>query len=177
MHLFRLRLIMALIASVTLVSVASTYFEVLAHRHVLREDLRGARNGWGSASSRMCKARSKRVIPPFFPALCSCLSRVTGALGLAIYDTHGNLMASSAPPEVTAALARGVVAEVNAAWNRSGCIRACGQMAVAGRIVSDPRWKRVGRGHGHHHRRQLHPQRSGRPLVAKLLCVLPRWWF
>ena len=39
MHLFRLRLIVALIASVMLVSVASTYFEVLAHRHVLREDL------------------------------------------------------------------------------------------------------------------------------------------
>ncbi|SPE20264.1 exported hypothetical protein [Candidatus Sulfotelmatomonas gaucii] len=39
MHLFRMRLIFALIASVTLVSVASTYFDVLAHRHVLREDL------------------------------------------------------------------------------------------------------------------------------------------
>ena len=39
MHLFRVRLILALIASVTLVSVASTYFDVLAHRHVLREDL------------------------------------------------------------------------------------------------------------------------------------------
>ncbi len=39
MHLFRVRLILALIASVTLVSLASTYFDVLAHRHVLREDL------------------------------------------------------------------------------------------------------------------------------------------
>ena len=39
MHLFRVRLILALIAGVTLVSVASTYFDVLAHRHVLREEL------------------------------------------------------------------------------------------------------------------------------------------
>lgn len=39
MHLFRVRLILALIASVILVSVASTYFDVLAHRHILREDL------------------------------------------------------------------------------------------------------------------------------------------
>jgi len=39
MHFFRMRLILALIAGVTLVSVASTYFEVLAHRHMLRRDL------------------------------------------------------------------------------------------------------------------------------------------
>ena len=39
MHLFRVRLILALIASVTVVSVAFTYFDVLAHRHILREDL------------------------------------------------------------------------------------------------------------------------------------------
>ena len=39
MHFFRLRLILVLIAGVTLVSVASTYFEVLAHKHMMREDL------------------------------------------------------------------------------------------------------------------------------------------
>jgi len=36
MHLFRVRLILALIAAVTIVSVASTFFEVLAHKHTLR---------------------------------------------------------------------------------------------------------------------------------------------
>ena len=45
MHLFRVRLILALIASVTLVSLASTYFDVLAHRHILREDLE-RRTAW-----------------------------------------------------------------------------------------------------------------------------------
>lgn len=39
MHSFRLRLILALVACVTAVSIASTYFEVLAHKHFLREDL------------------------------------------------------------------------------------------------------------------------------------------
>src|SRR5258708_37045188 len=39
MHFFRMRLIIALIAGVTLVSVASTFFEVLAHKHMLRQDL------------------------------------------------------------------------------------------------------------------------------------------
>ena len=47
MHFFRVRLILALIASVTLVSLASTYFDVLAHRHSLREDLeRRSRELW-----------------------------------------------------------------------------------------------------------------------------------
>ena len=35
-----MRLMIALIAGVTLVSVASTYFEVLAHKHILRQDLK-----------------------------------------------------------------------------------------------------------------------------------------
>ena len=39
MHLFRVRLILALIVAVTLVSVASTYFDVLAHKHTLRVEL------------------------------------------------------------------------------------------------------------------------------------------
>jgi hypothetical protein len=39
MHSFRLRLILALIAGVTIVSIASTYFEVLEHKHILRQEL------------------------------------------------------------------------------------------------------------------------------------------
>ena len=35
MHRFRTRLILALIAGITVVSLASTYFEVLARKHVL----------------------------------------------------------------------------------------------------------------------------------------------
>ncbi len=39
MHFFRLRLVAALFLGITLISVASTYFDVLAHRHILRTDL------------------------------------------------------------------------------------------------------------------------------------------
>ena len=39
MRSFRIRLILALIAGITAVSLASTYFEVLAHKHVLRREL------------------------------------------------------------------------------------------------------------------------------------------
>src|ERR1700689_894432 len=49
MPFFRMRLILALIAGVTLVSVASTYFDVLAHKHVLRQELE-RRSKWMAMS-------------------------------------------------------------------------------------------------------------------------------
>ena len=49
MHSFRMRLVLALIAGVTIVSVASTYFEVLAHKHLLRQELE-QRSIWMGAS-------------------------------------------------------------------------------------------------------------------------------
>jgi hypothetical protein len=39
MEFFRMRLILALVAGITLISVASTYFEVLTHKHALRLEL------------------------------------------------------------------------------------------------------------------------------------------
>ena len=59
MHSFRLRLIIALVGCVTLVSVASTYFEVLAHKHLLREDLE-RRSMWLGSS----------IQPDFERSLC-----------------------------------------------------------------------------------------------------------
>ena len=44
MKFFRLRLILALVIGVTLVSVASTYIEVLAHKHLLRLELKKAQH-------------------------------------------------------------------------------------------------------------------------------------
>ena len=109
MRFFRVRLILALIASVTLVSVASTYFDVLAHRHVLREDL-----------ERRTKWMDRSIQPDIqnalaagdhssLPNLADSLKSATGALALALYDQHGNLMASSGPPDVITALTRNIV--------------------------------------------------------------------
>ena len=47
MKFFRVRLILALVVGITLVSVASTYLEVLAHMHVLRQELQ-RRTAWMS---------------------------------------------------------------------------------------------------------------------------------
>ena len=109
MHLFRVRLILALIASVTLVSLASTYFDVLAHRHSLREDLE-RRTTWMGASIEP-DVRSALVTgdASALPGLVQLLKSGTGALGMAIFDAHGDLLAASGPPDVMAALSRGVV--------------------------------------------------------------------
>ncbi len=109
MHLFRMRLIFALIASVTLVSVASTYFDVLAHRHVLREDLERRTKWMGISIQPDVQGALRTGDASSLPGLTQLLKAGTGALGLAIYDTHGNLMAASGPPDVIAGLARGVV--------------------------------------------------------------------
>ena len=67
MHSFRMRLILALIASVTLVSVASTYFDVLAHRHVLRQDLERRTQWMGASIQPGMELRWRQAIARPFP--------------------------------------------------------------------------------------------------------------
>ena len=49
MKLFRLRLVAALLFGIILVSVAFTYFDVLAYKHALRSDLE-RRTQWFATS-------------------------------------------------------------------------------------------------------------------------------
>jgi alpha,alpha-trehalose-phosphate synthase [UDP-forming] len=109
MHFFRVRLILALIASVTLVSLASTYFDVLAHRHSLREDLERRTNWMGKTIEPDVRSALVTGDLSALPGLTQLLKNGTGALGLAIYDAHGDLLAASGPPDVMAALGKGVV--------------------------------------------------------------------
>jgi alpha,alpha-trehalose-phosphate synthase [UDP-forming] len=109
MHLFRVRLILALIASVTLVSVASTYFDLLAHRHVLREDLERRTTWMGRSITPDILNALQSGDPASLPRLTDLLKSGTGALGLAVYDSRGHLLAVSGPPDVMDALAHGVV--------------------------------------------------------------------
>jgi len=109
MHSFRARLILALIASVTLVSVASTYFDVLAHRHVLRQDLEHRTRWMGRSIQADVEGPLRTGDPTALLQLAESLKTRTGALGLAVYDAHGQLQASSVPAEVMQGLAQGVV--------------------------------------------------------------------
>ncbi len=109
MHLFRVRLILALIASVTLVSLASTYFDVLAHRHSLREDLERRTTRMGTTIEPDVRNALAKGDLSGLPGLTQLLKDGTGALALAIYDARGNFLAGSGPPDVMRALRQGVV--------------------------------------------------------------------
>ena len=105
MHSFRLRLILALIAGVTLLSVASTYFEVLAHKHALQQELEW-RSSWMGASLRpqMETALAQGKVSDL-AALTANAKAQTGALGIGVYDPQGHLLSSSGAPEIFVALA------------------------------------------------------------------------
>ena len=104
MHSFRLRLILALIAGVTLLSIGSTYFEVLEHKHVLRQELEW-RSAWMGANLRpgMEQALAQGNTGDL-PALLANAKGQTGALGVGIYDPQGRLVSSAGEPSIFQAL-------------------------------------------------------------------------
>jgi trehalose 6-phosphate synthase len=109
MHRFRLRLILALVAGVTLVSLASTYFEVLAHKHVLREELVRRSQWMGITVQPELERLLAAGNPSELPAMAESLRSQIGALGLAVYDMHGQLLAASGPPSLFMAVDGGPV--------------------------------------------------------------------
>ena len=104
MHRFRVQLILALIASVTLVSVASTYFEVLRHRHVLRQELQARTNWMGVSLEPNIEAALASGNTAGLASLAESLRAGTGSLGLAISDAHGRLLAGSGPQDLLGSL-------------------------------------------------------------------------
>ena len=90
MHLFRVRLILALIAGVTLISVASTYFDVLAHKHTLRVELTRRTRWMGMSIERDVASVLESSDLPAVHGLTEILKSGTGALALAVYDGDGN---------------------------------------------------------------------------------------
>jgi trehalose 6-phosphate synthase len=107
MQFFRMRLILALVVGITLVSVASTYFEVLAHKHSLRLELQ-RRTAWLSKGlqSDMGKAVAGGQTAEIAAEAARRRSQ-DQALGLAIFDARGKLVTATGPAEVFSALPRG----------------------------------------------------------------------
>ncbi len=127
MHFFRVRLILALIASVTLVSVASTYFDVLAHRHVLREDLE-RRTKWMGRSIQPDIQNALAAGDHSVPAKPGRLVKVgDGRLGSralrSAWKSHGEQRAARRDHGSYAQYCRQVAAE----GHRCGRIRPCRQ--------------------------------------------------
>jgi trehalose 6-phosphate synthase len=111
MHLFRIRLILALIVSVTVVSLAFTYFDVLTHRHTLREELARRTQWMGISLEPDIEGALSAGDPSSLTGLTQLLKSGTGALVLAVYDNHGRLLSSSGSETVLHALPPDVVAK------------------------------------------------------------------
>ena len=106
MHSFRLRLILALIAGVTVVSVVSTYLEVLAYKHNLREELEW-RSTWMGASIRsQVESALAAGNASALPDMVERLRAQIGVLGVGVYDPDGHRTVSAGAPAVFADLAR-----------------------------------------------------------------------
>src|SRR5579885_2603341 len=104
MHSFRLRLILALIAGVTIVSLASTYFEVLEHKHVLRQELQWRSTWIGNSLKPQMRQALIQGDPQGLQTVVADAKNQTGALGIGIYDPQGHLMTEAGAPEVFRAL-------------------------------------------------------------------------
>jgi trehalose 6-phosphate synthase len=107
MQFFRIRLILALVVGITLVSVASTYFEALAHKHVLRQELE-RRTAWLSTSLQA--EMEKTVAGGRTAEIAAEVARLRSqdeALGLAVYNMQGGLVAEADPAGVFAELPHG----------------------------------------------------------------------
>ena len=107
MPFFRMRLILALIVGTTLVSIGSTYFDVLAHKLALRRELM-RRTAWMSNSlqAEMEQAVSTEDINAINQVVQKH-QRAGEALGIAVYNPGGRLLSAAGPQDVLQALTPG----------------------------------------------------------------------
>ena len=107
MKFFRMRLILALVVGITLVSIASTYLEVLAHKHVLRQELQ-RKTAWQSKSLQAAMEKSLAAGEVAGTVAEAVRLRAQNeALGVAVYDLQGRLVTAAGPAGIFAALPRG----------------------------------------------------------------------
>jgi trehalose 6-phosphate synthase len=103
-----MRLILALVFGITLVSLASTYFDVLSHKLVLRRELE-RRSAWQGASMAPEMEQAIAAGGDALNAAVKRLQRPDEMLGLAVYSSTGQLLASAGQVEVFQVLPAGPV--------------------------------------------------------------------
>ena len=95
MHFFRLRLVAALLAGITLISVGSTYFDVLAHKHTLRSDLARRTRWFGAGLQPLLEQQLQQPSQESLPRMLERLRQYPDQPSLAVYDPQGTLLAST----------------------------------------------------------------------------------
>lgn len=109
MKSFRLQLILALVGCVTMVSLASTYFEVLAHKHILRVELERRAVSLGTGMQSMLEQALSVQQNPTAEDVLPLLNRHGSALAVAMYDAQGQLIAASGPAAALYAIRPGPI--------------------------------------------------------------------
>ncbi|MGD0832039.1 MAG: trehalose-6-phosphate synthase, partial [Terracidiphilus sp.] len=95
MHFFRLRLVAALLLGITLISVASTYFEVLARKQALRAGL-ARRTQWFAAGLQpQIEQQLIMGAQLDWPVMFRSLRQHPDQPALAAFDNQGKLLAST----------------------------------------------------------------------------------
>ena len=95
MHFFRLRLLAALLIGITLISVASTYFDVIAHKLTLRRDLARRTQWYGAGLQPQIELQLALGSPEQLWLVLRQLRQYPDQPSLAVYDPQGQLLASA----------------------------------------------------------------------------------
>jgi len=95
MQFFRLRLLAALLVGITLISVGSTYFDVLSHKHTLRSDLTRKVQWFGAGLQPQIEEQISRGSADALPGLLQRLRQYQDQPGLAVFSPEGVLLAST----------------------------------------------------------------------------------
>ena len=94
MRLNRIRLIALLLLGITLISAASTYFDVLAHKHILRSDLVRRTQWFGAGLQPQIEQQLQTGREVDWAALLKQLRQHSDEPSLTVLDTAGNPLAS-----------------------------------------------------------------------------------
>ena len=94
MHSFRLRLVAALLLGITMISVASTYFDVLAHKHTMRSDLVRRTQWFAAGLQSQIEQQLNMGSAINWPEMLRELRQRPDQPALAIFDNQGRVLAS-----------------------------------------------------------------------------------
>jgi trehalose 6-phosphate synthase len=95
MHFFRIRLVAALLLGITIISLASTYFDVLAHKHTLRVDLARRTQWFGAGLQPQIEQQFSIGSREGLAELVARQRQHPDQPALAVFDSAGMLLASA----------------------------------------------------------------------------------
>ena len=95
MHFFRLKMVAALLLGITLISVASTYFDVLAHRHILRSDLERRTQWLADGLQAQAEQHLMSAAKVDWPEALRTLRQHPDQPAMAVFDAEGTLLADA----------------------------------------------------------------------------------